>query len=66
MNDFKAGDKIVFCRSKKNKQLSDVTIGKIYTIIGRYRHDLSFKDDVGQKNYSASFDGDGKATKIID
>ena len=66
MNDFKYGDKVVFCKDKKNKQLEDVTIGKIYTLFGDSEHGLSFQDDVGQSNYSASLKGDGKATKIID
>lgn len=66
MNDFKVGDKIVFCKGKKNKYLEGVTIGKIYTLSSEDENGVRFKDDAGQGNYSASLDGDGKATKIID
>ena len=66
MNSLKQGDKVVFCRGKKNKLLEDVTIGKIYTIIEDELSDVFFVDDVGSRNFSAMPDGDGKATKIID
>ena len=68
MSELKAGDRIIFCKGKKNKCLADVTIGKIYTLSdsSRFLGDVKFIDDAEDCNYSASDDGDGKATKIID
>lgn len=65
MSKFKAGDKIVFGRGKRNSTLEDVTIGKIYTV---FLEDgvVVFCDDVGDYNYALGKLGIGKATKIIE
>ena len=61
---FKVGDKIVFGRCKRNRDLTDVTIGKIY-VVDRIDYDPMFIDDAGDYNYAFGADGCGKATKII-
>jgi hypothetical protein len=61
------GDKIVFCRGKRNNNLEDVTVGRIYTIDGDDGNGLFFIDDASDKNWACSQYGTalGKATKII-
>lgn len=65
MVKFEVGDKIVFGRGKRNKELTDVTIGKIYEVLFD-DYDLMFIDDAGDYNYALGSQGDGKATKITD
>ena len=66
----KVGDRIVFGRCNKNKNLNyiDITIGKIYTIIEVHpKEGACFLDDKGEQNYAASSEAaEGKATKIVD
>jgi hypothetical protein len=69
MAKFKVGDRIVFGRCKANKDLDDVTVGKIYKIEGRDDwNDLYFIDDQNDRNSAGLLKENsfGKATKIID
>ena len=68
---FEAGDKIVFGRCKANRELVDITVGKIYKLHGgsevfdgKYPY---FLDDTSYGTYNGIHpDFPGKATKIID
>ena len=68
MDKFKPGDKIVFCRCKRNRGLVDITIGKIYEV-DSFCGDIAFIDDEGDLRYGLDGPGDIsdlKVTKIID
>lgn len=71
MTKFKIGDKIVFGKRKKNRDLLDVTIGKIYTVKKNRFGKLCFLDDIEDENVSGMPTddqysvNDGVATKII-
>ena len=71
MAKFKAGDRIVFGRSKRNQGKSDITVGKIYKVYN-FDGDLVFIDDAGDYSYvlgePENIYGNKslKATKIID
>lgn len=63
---FKAGDKIVFGRGKKNRGLCDITIGKIYTLLGSEGQDPYFYADNGRHDSAGIDDGfNGKATLVV-
>lgn len=57
MSKLNIGDRIVFGESEREKAESiDITVGKIYTIIGKDEFgDLYFIDDVGDLNFSTIF-----------
>jgi hypothetical protein len=66
MAKFQVGDSVVFGRCKRNKVLSDVTIGKIYEIEGINSYgDVWFTDDVGDVNFGASKVTTTKPTKLV-
>lgn len=66
MAKFKENDKIVFGKRKRNENLIDITIGKIYTVVGK-KPDLYILDDVNECNYAAiCVDTRSVPTKIVD
>lgn len=65
MAKFKAGDKIVFGRGEKNKQLMDLTIGKIY-LVENCDGSVVVVDDAGDHYEINGMFAAGKPTKIID
>lgn len=68
MAKFKTGDKIVFGRCKRNKNVIDITVGKVYVVADTYSDgDVVFIDDAGDRNFSVSNEKLGpKPTKIVD
>jgi hypothetical protein len=68
MAKLNTGDKFVFGRCKRNKDLIDITVGKVYVVADRYSDgDLVFIADAGDRNFSLSNDATGlKPTKIVD
>ena len=67
MAEFAVGDRIVFGNQKKNKEVFDISIGRIYEVIEYESSCLAFIDDAGDFSYAGIHRGSiGKATKIID
>jgi hypothetical protein len=74
MAKIKCGDRIVFGRCKRNKEMLEdgdggVTLGKIYTVTRiPDSHELCFIDDVGDVNQAGmdKVTSYGKATVIVE
>lgn len=73
MENFKAGDKFIFNKCKKNKELiigecesSNYTIGKIYTLYDSFGS-LSFDDnEADERDFDFTKNVGFKLTKIVD
>jgi hypothetical protein len=67
MSKLKVGDRIVFGRGKRNRELLDTTIGKVYKLVDADGYgDVAYIDDAGDRNFSAGKNCVGKPTKIVD
>jgi hypothetical protein len=65
--EFKAGDKIVFGRSKRNKGADGVIIGKVYTVCYDNDWGLHFIDSEGEPNHlGINTDDYFKPTKVVE